>query len=121
MPEDRNALIGVLAVKRGWAEPAEVLAAQVAVKARADRTLAAELVASGALSREREKELETAADRALTQAGGNVQKAIAANGGLGILSPRGGGLFIDDEATVLRTPAKSGSLGNDDDETTRMK
>jgi hypothetical protein len=123
MPEDRNALLGVLAVKRGWAQPAEVIAAQMAAKARPGRTLAAELAASGALSREREKELEAAADRALAQAAGNVRKAIAANGGLEVLSPPAAGkdLFIDDESTVLRGPARGGGLADDDDERTTIK
>jgi hypothetical protein len=123
MAEDRNALLGVIAVKKGWVQPAEVIAAQMAVKVRPGRTLAAELAASGALSREREKELEAAADRALGQAG-SAQKAIAANGGLEVLSPPAAGkkdLFIDDESTVMRTPAKSGSLADDDDERTTIK
>ena len=82
MVEDRDALVGVLAVRRGWVQPGEVGAAQVALAMNPRGTLSAELVASGVLSRERSLELERLADGALSKAGGDVRQAIADNGGL---------------------------------------
>jgi hypothetical protein len=123
MTEDRNALLGVLAVKNGWAQPAEVVAARAALALHPDRTLAGELAAAGALSREREKELEALAEKALAAAGGNAGKAIAANGGMAALSAPGAiDLFIDDEPTTMRAPSasKPASLGDEDEESTKV-
>jgi hypothetical protein len=84
MPRDRNTLLGVLAVARGLARPAEVIAAQQAVAVDPRRTLVKELQ----LSPDGELELEEAAQEALLAANGNVQKAIAANGGARRLESR---------------------------------
>src|SRR5438552_305733 len=112
--EDRNALIGVLAVRKGWVQPAEVVAAHAALAVHPSRTLAAQLVASGALPRERERELEQLADGALSKAGGDVGKAIADNGGLPPVGPRS----PEDVSTGSLKPV---SLGDDDDERTSIK
>ena len=117
MPEDRNALLGVLAVRKGWVQSAEVVAAQVALAVSPQGTLAAELVASGALTPERAAELEKLADAALQKAGGDADQAIADNGGLGSLSAPPVG-SPDDVPTGSN---KAVSFGDDDDEPTSIK
>ena len=100
MPDDRNALLGVLAVRRGWVQPAEVVAARQALKG----SLAAQLGAMGALTAERVAELEKLADAALAKSGGNASKAIADNGGQ-LPPPQAGRSFGDDD-TDERTSIK---------------
>src|SRR5438105_14018870 len=119
MAEDRNALLAVLAVKRGWAQPAEVLAAQVALGVHRDRDLAQELVDAGAVTVERARDLESLADKALAQAGGNAAKAIAANGGIGVIAPASKP-FDDDDDEPTRMKAAP-SRADDEDEPTSIK
>lgn len=115
MAGDRNDLLGLLAVRKGWVQPAEVVAAQVAL-AITKRSLAAELVESGALPAGRQAELEKLADAAIAKAGGDVGKAIAENGGTGAPPPVGPSK--DDVATGGH---KAVSFGDDDDEPTSIK
>src|SRR6185437_13846084 len=106
MPEDRNDLLGVLAVRKGWVQPAEVVAAQVALAVHPQRSLAAELVESGALAREKAAELEQLADAALKKAGGDAGKAIADNGGMPSAPPVG--RSSDDVSTGSLKPVPFG-------------
>ena len=108
MPEDRNDLLGVLAVRKGFVQQADVTAAQVSLAVDPQRTLTAELVEAGALPRERASELEALADSALRKAGGDARKAIAESGGA-------------QPAPPVAPAAQGASFGDDDDEPTSIK
>lgn len=135
MAEDRNSLLGLIAVRKGWAQPADVLAAQTQLRVKPEGSLAEELIAAGVLSRDRAVDLELLCGKALANAGGSVQGAIEAHGGLQSLALTGQDLpFVrgdDDEPTRLGRPAseedvetgasKPVSFGDDDDEPTSIK
>src|SRR4051812_31138656 len=119
MAEDRNALLGVLAIRKGWAQPAEVLAAQQALGVHKDRDLAQELVDAKALTLERARELEALADKAMKEAGGDAGRAIAANGGMDVISASKSASFgddDDDEPPRMAAP----DFGDHDDEGPRV-
>jgi hypothetical protein len=103
MAQDKNTLLGLLAVARGWAQPSEVLAAHQALAVDPRRTLAKEL----SLSPDRELELEEAAQESLEAANGNISRALAA---LKVPSgpPRAAAFDEGDETTSMEvSPLKS--------------
>ena len=112
---DRNDLLGLLAVRNGWVQPAEVVAAHVAL-AVTKRSMTAELIESGALPAARQPELEQLADAALKKAGGDVGKAIAENGGSASAPPVGPS---PDDVKTGSNPAVP--FGDEDEERTSIK
>ena len=117
MAEDLNTLLGVLAVQRGFASAADVMAASVAVSMDPSRSLADELCESGVLARERAKELELLAEQQVAACGGDVDKAVAANGGEAALQA---GFRSGAGAEPVAQPSAGSDFGEDDDEPTRV-
>lgn len=127
MTLDRNALLALLAVRRGFTQPAEVLAAQSAMAAHPATSLAAELVRSGVLTDERARELELVADKALSQAGGDLARALEQSGKSWAGRPPAGLGLEEDLASQppgedeLQTGQSAPlAFGADDDERTRL-
>lgn len=117
MAEDRNTLLGVLAVQRGFASAADVLAASVSVSMDPMRSLADELWESGVLQRPRAQELEGLAEQQIAACGGDLDKAIEANGGTAVLQE---GFRRGDGAAPVVPPSAASDFGDEDDEPTRV-